>query len=370
MKNWKKILGWILWSMIAIAMIVLIVVAWRAKSEKKCAAIKIELMGNQAGYLFMDEKEILKLVNDQGAKVGSPVGAINLYAIEQTLLSTKWVEKVKIYIDNQQQLTIQIEQRVPIARVFTTSGNSFYIDKMAQKLPLRNLSVMRLPIFTGFPSDQVKLSKPDSALLQSVLRFSTTIQKDSFFLAQIAQINIEPNGDFQMVPTIGDHLVLIGKVDNIEDKLNRLYTFYKKVLVPSGLNAYSYLDVRFDHQVVALTKGMQPIQYNSDAAQQINLDAPLKTVVVLDSLSKDLVEKKADSVAKKAEVKVIKENVKKEVAAPKTVKQVQPKVGKPMVKKVNGQENNKTNLKTLNNTKPSLKAILPKKEASNNKKNN
>ena len=47
----------------------------------------------------------------------------------------------------------------------------------------------------------------------------------------------------------------------IEDKLNRLYTFYKKVWVQSGLNAYQVIDCRFDHQIVALKKGMQPIQY-------------------------------------------------------------------------------------------------------------
>jgi cell division protein FtsQ len=374
MKHWRKILGWILWSLIAIVLIVLFVIAWRAKSAKKCAAIKIELVGNTSGYLFMDEKEILKLVNEQGATVGSQIGSINLYAIEQSLMATKWVEKAKIYIDNQQQLNIQIEQRVPIARVFTASGNSFYIDKIAQKLPLRNLSVMRLPVFTGFPSDQDKLSKPDSALLQSILHFSSTIQKDSFFLAQIAQINIAPNGDFEMVPTLGDHLVLFGKVENVEDKLNRLYTFYKKVLVPSGLNAYSVLDLRFEHQVVALKKGMQPIQYDANAAQQINLEAPIKAPLIVDSTIKDSTIKKLDTVAKKlvvkeaAKIQKVKEDKKPEPV--KIVKLPKPKVDKPIIKKQNSKQNNKTNKKTLNNTEPTPRAILPKKVVSNNNKNN
>jgi cell division protein FtsQ len=289
-------------------------------------------------------------------------------------MATKWVEKAKIYIDNQQQLNIQIEQRVPIARVFTASGNSFYIDKIAQKLPLRNLSVMRLPVFTGFPSDQDKLSKPDSALLQSILHFSSTIQKDSFFLAQIAQINIAPNGDFEMVPTLGDHLVLFGKVENVEDKLNRLYTFYKKVLVPSGLNAYSVLDLRFEHQVVALKKGMQPIQYDANAAQQINLEAPIKAPLIVDSTIKDSTIKKLDTVAKKlvvkeaAKIQKVKEDKKPEPV--KIVKLPKPKVDKPIIKKQNSKQNNKTNKKTLNNTEPTPRAILPKKVVSNNNKNN
>jgi cell division protein FtsQ len=393
MNNWKKILSGIMWSMISIALIALSIVAWRAKSAKKCTAIKIELTGNAGGYLFMDQKEILKLISNQGVNVGTPVGSINLNAIQQALMATKWVEKTNIYIDNQQQLNIQIEQRVPIARIFTTAGNSFYIDKVAQKLPLKNLSVMRLPVFTGFPSDNENLSKPDSILLQSIQHFSRIIQKDSFFLAQIAQINIAPNRDFELIPTIGDHMVLIGKAENIEDKLNRLYTFYKKVLVSSGLNAYAVLDLRFDHQVVALKKGMQPIQYSEGAAQQINLDAPIKVIAVIDTIKNALDVPKTDSISvkvnvtsKKANLIVKKEKGKenekekgkekekkkeeKEPAAAKTGKLAKSKTNSPVVKKQNDPKNNKSNIKTLNNTEPTPKAILPKKEASNNKKNN
>jgi cell division protein FtsQ len=365
MKHWKKILGWILWSLAAIAFVVLFVLAWRAKSAKKCSAIQIELAGKTTGYLFMDEKEIIKLVNDQGAKVGTPVGDINLYAIEQALLATKWVEKTKIYIDNQQQLNIQIEQRIPIARVFTASGNSFYIDKVAQKLPLKNLSVMRLPVFTGFPSDQDRMSKPDSILLQQIQRFASIIQKDSFFLAQIAQINIAQSGDFEMIPTIGDHTVLIGKAENLEDKLNRLYTFYKKVLVPSGINAYAVLDLRFDHQLVALKKGMQPIDHNTVPPPILNLDVPINSAVLVDSSKSDmketkpaLVSKKSDTLPKKPIVKV--EKVKEEKQAKK--------VEKTTNKKQSSKENNKPKVKTLNNTKPTPRAILPKKVATDNNK--
>ena len=129
MSNWKNILVKVLWSLAAIAMVVLFVFAWRAKVSKKCTGIDIVLTGNAGGFIFMDEKEILKLINEQGIKVGTPIANINLYKIEETLMATKWVEKTTIYIDNQQQLKVNIEQRVPIARVFTASGNSFYIDK-------------------------------------------------------------------------------------------------------------------------------------------------------------------------------------------------------------------------------------------------
>jgi len=369
MSNWKKILVKVLWSMAAIAMIVLIVFAWRAKVAKKCTGIDIVLTGNAGSFIFMDEKEILKIINEQGIKVGTPIRDINLYKIEQILLATKWVEKTTIYVDNQQQLKVNIEQRVPIARIFTASGNSFYIDKVAQKLPLRQLSVLRLPVFTGFPSDLDKLSKPDSTLLQNIVKFSTVIQKDSFFIAQVAQVNIAPNGDFEMIPTLGSHTVLIGSVDQLEDKLNRLFTFYKKVLVPAGINAYEVLDLRFDHQLVALKKGLQPIQYDAGSLPIINLAAVINdSIPQMDTMKLNNLTsppsvnttpvKKLDSTSKKVEVKVAKQKEKKEGTPKKIEKAIQPKQ--------KTQESNKTNNKSLNNTKVVPRALLPKKPASNN----
>ena len=66
MKNWKFILIRVLWLIGALLLVTLFVFAWQGKSEKKCNAIQIELTGNANGFLFMDEKEVLKFINDKG----------------------------------------------------------------------------------------------------------------------------------------------------------------------------------------------------------------------------------------------------------------------------------------------------------------
>jgi cell division protein FtsQ len=383
MKRWKYILERVLWSLAAIALIVLFVFAWQAKSVKKCTGIQVELTGNTTGFLFMDEKEILRLINEQGVTVGTPIGNINLSKLEKSLAETKWVAHTDIYLDNQQQLQVKIEQRVPIARVFTASGSSFYIDNIAQKLPLRQLSVMRLPVFTGFPSDQEKLSNPDSALLKDILHFATLIQQDSFYMAQIAQVNIAPNGDFEMIPTLGDHLVLIGSAENLEDKLNRLYTFYKKVWVPSGINAFQVLDLRFDHQIVTLKKGMQPIQYAPGEMPFIKLGNISDSTLNPDTtkLSKPaLVNEqpvKKDSVVKVTTApKPVMTSPKPTIITPKPTngtskpavakEKEAKKIVKTIPKKTTAKSNNKANNKTLDKVKKTAKAEMPKKPASNN----
>ena len=384
MKHWQTILVRVLWSIAGAALIVLFVVAWKAKEEKKCTSIQIELVGENTAALFMDEKEILQIIHEQGVKEGMPIGDVNLNTLEKYLQTIRWVKNVELFLDNTQSLQVKIEQRIPIARIFTASGNSFYIDKEGLQLPLKQLTVLRLPVFTNFPSDQEKLSKPDSLLLNDVLHFTKAVSTDSFFMAQTAQVNIANNGDFELVPSVGDHIVLIGSVENIEDKLNRLYTFYKKVWVQSGLNAYEVIDCRFDNQIVALKKGMQPIQFSANDLPTV--DSAMAVEVKIDTTNLRAINVTA--------VKPAAVNAPKNVAiaspkiAPATSSKIAPKTAvktpskttvktpsKPAVKpvtkkgtknlaKTSTKTNNKSKSKSLIKVKQSAKALMPQKKAS------
>ena len=376
MKDWKNILVKILWSIAGIALIVLFTYAWQDKSHKKCTGVQIELVGDNTSILFMDELEIKALLAEQGVKQGVPIIELNLVKIEQSLANIKWIKNAEIFIDNKQEVQVRIEQRIPVARIFTATGGSFFIDSTAKQLPLKQLTVMRLPVITGFPSDQEKLSKPDSALLSHVLKLAMLIRKDSFFSAQVAQVNITSSGDLEIIPALGDHLVLIGSIENIEDKLNRLYTFYKKVWIQSGINAYQVLDCRFDHQIVALKKGMQPIyfapgvlpfaNFNGDTlAIQMPDTSALKMATVTTVELKDpdtlLVAKQAITVKPLKPIVAVKKGAtpKSKIKSKTTQKVVKGSGKKTIIKK-----NNKANNKTLNKVKKTAKAILPKKPAS------
>jgi cell division protein FtsQ len=373
MRNWKDILFKILWGLLGVAVIVLFVFAWQSKTEKKCIGIEVELVGENHTALFMDEHQVLSILQSKQIKVGTPISSIPLGSLENEFKQIAWIKNANFYFDNQNKLQVKIEQRIPIARIFTQSGNSFYMDAEGRRLPLKQLSVLELPIFTGFTSDAEKLSTPDSTLLNEVLTFSKIIQQDSFFNAQIAQININPSGQFELVPLIGDQIVLIGSTSHLKDKLNRLYTFYKKVLVPSGINAYQYIDCRFDNQVVALKKGVQPIEFGNNV---INLNPGSKLSDTTQPLAVTNMVPKVDSLKK--------DTTKLPAKAPKPVVQI---VNKPLIvkkavaekgkildkknaKKIPKALNNKNNKASLNIKKKSAKAVMPKVGASKTTTNN
>ena len=377
MKQWQKIVIRIIWSIAAAGLIVLFVVSWKAKSAKQLTDIQIELVGERAEALFMDEISIRVILNEQGVQVGMPIEKINLTQLEKFIEKTEWVKNAEFFINNKLVLEVKIEQRIPIARIFTASGASFYIDNEGSRLPLKQLTVLNLPVFTGFPTDQTRLSKPDSALLKDVLFFAKTIQKDTFFMAQVAQVNIEPNGTFQMVPTLGDHLVLLGTVDQLEDKLNRLFTFYKKVWLGSGVNAYQYIDCRFNHQIVALKKGMQPIQFTGDfkllsGDTTLMMQAPMAKIDTAVKVAPVLIEPAVTSPkpVQAAPAKIEQPKVSKaQLAKPKAAKAIAKKKVQPKAVKSKPKLNNKPKNNSLNKKNKTAKALMPKKSKSTTKNN-
>lgn len=252
--SWKKIVFGILWLLAGIGTIVLLGAAMQKKNNKPCAEIKIEIRG-AAKHMFIDEKDVREILSTTGAITGNPIAALNLRAMESTVEKNPWVQNAEMFLDNNQVLEVRIDERQPVARVFTLDGSSFYLDSNSLRLPLSEKLSARVPVFTGFPSDKPVLSGPDSVLLHNVVKLGKYILADSFWMAQVAQVDITPQSNFEMVPVVGDHIVALGNADDIDKKFHRLYTFYQKAWLQNGINTYEKLDVQYDKQVVAIKKG-------------------------------------------------------------------------------------------------------------------
>lgn len=81
---------------------------------------------------------------------------------------------------------------------------------------------------------------------------------------QIEQINVLPDHGIEIIPRVGDHVVLLGYLpetakisarqklvdDFVDRKLTRLEKFYRYGLSQAGWNKYSYIDLEFDNQII------------------------------------------------------------------------------------------------------------------------
>jgi cell division protein FtsQ len=252
----KKVFVLICWLIIASGVTVLLVAAINIKNRKTCNGIDIQITGVEE-FFFLDKADIQKMIGNSVTShpVGKPVHLFNLQLLEEELEKNTWVRDAELFFDNNMVLHINIAEREPIARVFTVTGNSFYIDSSAHAMPLSDKMSVRLPVFTGFPALGKKWRHSDSLLMYDVKTLAQYISSDEFFKAQIAQIDINGIRNFEMVPTIGNHLIVFGDGENCENKFRRLKIFYQQVLAHAGFDKYSTINVSFDKQILATRKG-------------------------------------------------------------------------------------------------------------------
>lgn len=284
--GFKDILISAFWLLTSAGLMVLLVAAVRNKDSQRCVAVDIHIRGVQNNF-FIDEKDVLNglTVLSGSNPIGKICSSFNLRQMEIELKKNIWIAGAQLFFDNNAVLVVDIDEREPVARIFTNTGATYYIDHGLMRLPLSEKFSANLPVFTGFPTDQIILSKADSSLLQDIRNLSLAIQKDSFCNALIDQVDINVERNFEMIPKMGNQIILFGDASNIEEKLAKLVLFYKNILRHSGLSYYSVINLQYKGQVVAKRRGAEDITADS-----------IRTLQIMDLIAQQAATQSADSV--------------------------------------------------------------------------
>jgi cell division protein FtsQ len=246
--------GWIL---LLGGIITLLIAANRRNEGQLCKGVSITI-NNGNSIIFVAKEDVLRCIEKtaKGPLIKKHFGELNLNALEQTLETNPWIQDAEMYFDTKDILHVLVIERIPVARVFTTAGVSFYIDSAGYQMPLVEKYSVRLPLVTGYMASK-KWNTKDSALLINLKKLLQVICANEFWKAQIGQVDITPNKKFELIPTIGNGVIRLGDASAIENKLGRLFNFYKQVIPKVGFAKYSVLDLQFDGQIVAVKKGPQ-----------------------------------------------------------------------------------------------------------------
>ncbi|MBI2731551.1 MAG: hypothetical protein HYX40_12510 [Sphingobacteriales bacterium] len=255
-RGWKYWMQLSFWIVAAVGTVVLLVSAIRSKDNKGCKAVEITLAGN-ANNFFIDKKDINNILTANGSRelIGKHIPDFDLEKMEEVLEKNIWIKNAELFFDNNMVMQVKVEEKEPVARIFTASGKSFYIDKEGERLPLSENFSARVPMFTSFPVDAEQLNRTDSTFLQQVKDVSDYILHDAFWMAQIEQVDITNDRQLEMIPKLGDHIIRFGDATDVERKFHQLYVFYQQVSNQLGWNKYSIIDVQYNNQVVATKKG-------------------------------------------------------------------------------------------------------------------
>jgi cell division protein FtsQ len=198
-------------------------------------------------------------------------------------------------------------------------------------LPLSKTHSARLPVFTNFPSALQVLSKSDSALLENIKVMSLYIQNDAFLMAMIDQVDITASHKFELIPKLGDQIILFGDASNIDKKFDKLKLFYKNVISVKGWKKYSKINLEYDNQIVASILGVEEqvadslktmkmikefaeysAKMSSDTSSSLQQDNEKNTVnesMILNSIARDDEPEESNTIITEATKPTVKQDV-------------------------------------------------------------
>lgn len=273
----RRITTLLLWSGVLAGFVVLLAAAVQEKDTAKCKSVRVILQGDDRNA-FIDENDIKALITKDKTQnpVGMVISDININNLERVVEADPWVRSAELYIDNQLVLNVEVVQRDPLARVFTFSGNSFYLDEQGERIPVSDRFSARVPVFTGFPTEAAKLKKEDSLLYQQISAMARYIAVDSFWNAQVEQVVITGDRKFEVIPKLGDHVIVFGEGTDIEKKFAKLLLFYREGLSKAGWNTYSRINIAYHEEVIGTRRDGKsappPPMYRDSTVADVAMD--------------------------------------------------------------------------------------------------
>lgn len=201
-------------------------------------------------YLFLENNSIEEWLfhEDNDSVLKTPIGDLDLKKIENRALLNPWIEKAEVYIDQKNVLHIDIEQKIPMARIFDRTGQSYYLDTQMQLLPLVLGKNYPTIVFTDVPLSQSEIKNKE--MFSQILYLGEYINNHPFWSSQITQIQINKQNEFELIPLIGNQKIHFGDTSKMEEKFFNLQLFYKEVLNKIGWDNYEEIDLRFEGQIV------------------------------------------------------------------------------------------------------------------------
>ena len=234
---------------ISVAYLAFSVASFSNRGESKtCKKLDVYIK-DSADLNFISEKKITRILHRNGINpIGQSLKDINTTAIEKVLSEHPAIKEVECYKTPSGNLRIDIWQKKPIFRVMSNNGN-YYIDDEKNTIPISDDFAAYVPIVTGDVNKEFAMNE--------LFDFIVFLRDNKFWNSQIEQININKDNEVELIPRVGDQIILLGTLDDYEKKLNKLMILYEDGLNNIGWNQYSKINLQYKGQIIC-TKNILP----------------------------------------------------------------------------------------------------------------
>jgi cell division protein FtsQ len=222
----------------------------RQQAHRKVKGVQL-IVKSPAGVRFLTDDAVRNMLftSRHVDPAALTLAQVNERSMEAILRTNPWVKDAQVYTDAERIMHIILTQRVPLVRIFEEDGNSYYLDAALQAMPLSAQYTHYTPVITGVP--KLGSDSGSKVVKGKIVGLVQHIKNDTFWNAQVSQIDMSRDGRFELIPVLGKQRIIVGDTSRLQQKLDNLFAFYKQVQNKVGWDKYNILDLRFEGQVVA-----------------------------------------------------------------------------------------------------------------------
>jgi len=226
--------------------LVFAIFAFSYKSDKQaCRRVEV-LIKDSAQLRFITKKEVIFCLEEKNLNpIGRNMQTVQTEEIEKLLKKQPRIKNAECYKTPSGMICIEITQREPILRVMN-NGRSYYVDREGEIMPVSPNFTAYVPIVTGAVNEAFAKGP--------LYDFALFLRRNAFWNAQIEQIHVDYSEEVELIPRVGNQIILLGKLDNYEYKLNKLFSLYKNGFSTTGWNCYRQINLKYDNQAVCTKK--------------------------------------------------------------------------------------------------------------------
>ena len=219
----KKTLPYILSVSLFVYLIIVFTFASAKLREVKCEGLQVVVDGTEENA-FIDETEVLGIIKrGYGDIEGCNIVSVDKDSLEHILVRNSVIKSAQVY--------------------YTLDGY-FHVD--GKIMPLSRKYTSRVVVATGNISRKFACN--------GLYPFIMTLRNDEFWDALVEQIVVEKGNEVVLIPKVGNFRIVLGTLDDMNEKLENLRLFLREGIVLKGWNVYKEINLKFKNQIVCVKR--------------------------------------------------------------------------------------------------------------------
>ncbi|MCC7028807.1 MAG: hypothetical protein IT257_00780 [Chitinophagaceae bacterium] len=213
-----------------------------------CRGVQISFLNNQLS--FVTKQNINEILEANGVTANKTrLSNLHINQLEKAIEENKWVKNADIFVSADSRIHIRIAQKIPVVRIQPENDfeEPYYLDEFGNNILYSTQYIPDLPVVT---SPTIGYNSADLDFKSDIVKLAKYLTADTFWSAAITQIAVDENKLISLIPAFGTQHIILGNVNDLENKMSKLFQFYKQGYHTVRWDKYDEIDLRFERQVV------------------------------------------------------------------------------------------------------------------------